>query len=274
MSVNAGADGGMISGENGLVAGLGLIVNLLNEIGPQTSKTKWSAFLKRQLSGRSPWISGLFHGFRTGTKRNTSSIVPVVSLDEAQRVRQLITSDLRYLHFDREGITTTEAPLGPLLIRLNEQFQRATWRAQLLGTKKASPGQAILTLRRRANRKERWVVQCTPFPDTKGLAESLYAILGKALLSGTLSRLRMCRHCGRYLVVKSAKQEVCKECKPAYQNKRRADQGYFRQAYKERTESRKRKARRLLREKADQGTIQLVTKLSPRTIERLAEEVK
>src|SRR5262245_58745877 len=273
-----------------LMDGLRLIADLLNTIRPETTKVTWKRFLKSYRPRAGSLISGPFDAWETRGRHRRASMLPSVTLDEARRVRQSIESDLRYLDFDHKGIPTTEHPLGPLLIKLNNLTKRsesASWQCRPLAQAKPARGQAVLVLRRRDRKGElrmkRWVTEFLPFGETKTLEEWLYAVLGRALLTGELGKLRLCRLCAKYLVVKSAKQEVCRECKITFQNRRRIEQGYFRenrQINKEMKERRRRLARendaielarQLKREGHGFQQIKEQTKLPDRDINRVME---
>jgi len=114
--------------------------------------------------------------------------------------------------------------------RLAEQFTAGSWHCAALGPGKAEPGQAILKLTRRDDRIERWAATFVPFRVTRTLEESLYAILGRALLTGTLGRLKVCRQCGKYLVaVKDRKRDFCEgtTCKQDFHKHERGGTMYY-----------------------------------------------
>jgi len=209
--------------EKPILQELQLIATFLNAVGADMTRSQWHDYLKafrKENGARGPLIA--FKG--------NGRIVAACTLRHAKEVRQHISSDLRYLQFDREHIRTTEHPFGPLMLRLTEQFTAGSWQCTALGTANAEPGQAILRLRRQGKTEERWAATFTPFRVTRTLKDSFYAILGRALLSGTLTRLKLCLHCGRYFVaIKDRKRQVCPEgtCKDDYQNKKKKDRNYW-----------------------------------------------
>lgn len=259
-----------------IINGLQLVADFLNAVGPGKTRPDWKAFLKQYRQHRGVAI-GLFFSWRTDWKKKCVRAVPTVDLEEATRVRSLIASDLHYLRFDNEGIITKEHPLGPLLLRLNERLQNerpqheqpqyGSWQCYALGNAKPRPGQAILTIRRNGL-QERYAVQFEPYPYTDTVEDSLYAILGRALLTGTLGRLRICRACGKYLVVNDMKRGVCPPCKDNFYNRTRPA-NYWKER-REGIKSRKiERAKALARQGVSIETIQKETGLSERVVENL-----
>jgi hypothetical protein len=215
--------------------------------------------------------------------RDGGRIVASVTLRNAKEVRQFIVSDLRYLHFDRERIRTAEAPFGPLLIRLSEQATVGQWQCVKLGRGKAEPGQAILKLKRQGGITERWTTTFLPFGDVRTLKEKFYAILGRALLTGTLTRLKLCRQCGRYLVaVKDLKREFCEgtTCKDYFHSGQKKKVGYYTDRRKTQRKDAIKKARQLLAAGRAQKIprralfeqIEAATKLPYRVVEKVFED--
>lgn len=210
-----------------LIGRLQFIAEFLNAVRPETTPSQWREYLKEYLRYyRKKHVPlGPLIAFGTTGQRKAS-----VTLRKAKEVRQFIASDLHYLHFDREQIPTPETPFGPLTIRLNEHFKAGSWHCAVLGTSKAEPGQAILTLKRHDGTQERWATTFVPFRCTRTFEESLYAILGRALLTGTLGRLKVCRQCGKYLVaVKDRKRDFCEgtTCKQDFHNHERGGTTYY-----------------------------------------------
>ncbi len=257
---------GVVRTREPIVEGLEWIADFLNGIGPDTTEAQWKAFLrKRKPTGL---ITGPLFVWAGKTLR------PVVTLDEAKTARQFIASDLRYLQFDREGLTTTEHPLGPLLVRLSTQFTAGTWVCEPLKDGRPDPGQAVLTLRRTHGRKERWGAKFVPFYTTRTLAEKCYAILGRALVNGALGTLRVCLHCEQYLVVSDERRQVHPSCKVDFQNRKR-EQGKRRYSKEWRERKREQQlviARKLKRAGHPPRKIKAATKLPARVVEAVFNE--
>jgi hypothetical protein len=206
-----------------ILKGLQFIAEFLNAVGPNTTREEWRAYLKRYIDAQrakgSPLVLGPLVKFESTDKLRLKA---AVTLRDAKQTRQFIKSDLRYLYFDRERIQTKEAPFGPLTLRLNTQFKAGTWHCVKLKAAKPEPGQAVLTRKRQDGATERWAASFQPFRVTRNLAEYCYAILGRALTSGKLGRLKICRHCGKYFVaVKDLGRDFCPNttCKDAFFNR-------------------------------------------------------
>lgn len=204
-----------------ILTGLQFIAEFLNAVGPNTTRKEWRAYLKRYIDAQRS--KGMRYTFgplvQWGT---TGNLKAAVTLRDAKQTRQFIKSDLRYLYFDHERIQTTEAPFGPLTLRLNTQFKAGTWLCVSVDAAKPEPGQAVLTRKRQDGKTERWAASFQPFRVTRNLTESCYAILGRALTSGKLGRLKMCRECGRYFVaVKDLGRDFCPNttCKDDFFNR-------------------------------------------------------
>lgn len=208
-----------------IVQALKPIAEFLNGVGAKTTPSEWRGFLQTYLKTRmEDGLIGLMVWVGPGRFKAT------ITLRQAKEVRQCIVSDLRYLDFDREHRTTTEAPFGPLTLRLSEVFTAGSWHCAALGTQKAEPGQAILTLKRQNGEKERWAATFLPFREVRTLKEKFYAILGRTLLTGDLTRLKICRQCGKYFVaLKDRKRDFCEgaTCKDQYHSDQRSKSGYY-----------------------------------------------
>ncbi len=204
-----------------IVQGLHLLKDFLNAVGPRTTKTEWKAFLKRIEANRG---GSLFFVFVTNTKTGHTKRVPDITLEEAKEIRWWINNDLRFLRTDKE----LEMPFDPLIFRLSELKLETGWQCfPFTGSSKPRPGQAILTNRWRNGSKGRWTAQS--WPVTRTVRDSLYAILGGALVSGTLTRLKVCRECGKYLVVAHGKRDFCPntKCKDTFYNREKSQKAYF-----------------------------------------------
>ena len=69
-----------------------------------------------------------------------------------------------------------------------------------------------------ADWRRRWTVSFWPGSTTP--KERLYGFLAGALIRGTMNRLKVCRHCGKYIVVRDIKREFCPDtnCKNDFFN--------------------------------------------------------
>ncbi len=213
-----------------MIEALRFVADFLNAIGPTMTREQWRSYLKRHVRIQRVKGEGLILGPLVEWN-GAGRMVASVTLREAKQIRQNVTSALRYLDFDRRGIRfpsdpvnpgeqlfgrTGEHPFGPLMMRLTETFKPAGWRCISLGSTMPEPGQAILRLKRQDGRVERWAASYSPFGQVRTLQEWIYAMLGKALLSGLLGQFRMCAVCARYFVAwgKAAKRINCSDnCK-------------------------------------------------------------
>jgi hypothetical protein len=244
------------------------VAEFLNAVGPETTRDQWRAYLKTYLTTHDR--PGRFITF-VGNRQARAS----VTLSQAKEVRQFIVSDLRYLYFDRERIRTTESPFGPLTLRLNEQFKAGSWHCAALGSEKAEPGQAVLTRKRQDGTTERWATTFLPFREVRTLKERFYAILGRALLTGTLTRLKLCQQCGRYFVaVKDRKRDFCEgtTCKDDFHNQQEEREGYYRNRRQNERKDAIKKALNLKYQGAGFKKIQAETNLPNREVNRVLEE--
>lgn len=251
-----------------IVQALKPVAEFLNAVGPEMTRDQWRAYLKTFLKThgpRGPFIALVGDG----------RLKAVVTLRQAKEVRQFIYSDLRYLRLDKEGIRTEESPFGSLTLRLNELSTNGSWCCRALGKARAEPGQAILTLKRQGAGLERWAATFAPFRETPTLKETFYAILGRALLSGTLTRLKVCRQCAQYFVaVKDRKRDFCpgETCKRNFHRHKRERTDYYRKRRQDEREAATREARQLKREGAGFRKIKENTNLPDREVNRVLEE--
>lgn len=196
--------------------GLQFIAEFLNAVSPTTTRATWRAYLRRFIEARE--AQGYRYTFGPLADRPDEQVRRYkarATLRQAKHVRQLIASDLRYLHFDRDHLRTTEPPFAPLMIRLNEQFREGHWELKTLGPERPEPGQAVLRLRKSDGSIERYTASFKPpLRIARTLQEWVYAVLSPALLSGDLVRLKLCRQCAQYFVArKDLKRDFCsKRC--------------------------------------------------------------
>jgi len=200
---------------NGIIQGLRDVATFLNDVGMKTTQAQWNASLKKI---RSYWVgSSLSADWTTHASRRMPE-VQRMRLEEAQELRRLIDGDLEFLRSD----VPLDRPFYALVERLNNLELKMAWHCEPLGPKAKphDPSQAILKMHLDNGVMERWMVQA--WPVTRTLKDTIYAILGKALESGALNRLRVCRECGKYLVVADLKRRFCEastKCHDDYHNR-------------------------------------------------------
>ena len=219
---------------NGILRGLQDVATFMNVIHRDTSVRQWDACLKKI---RLYWVGTTLSGDWTAKKKNLHAIgpgttptqlaallkarhitaAPSVSLEEAQALRREIDKDLGFLRAD----TPPDRPFDDLVAQLNKLKLVTAWRCDPLASNTTRhSAQAILKTRWNNGVVERWAAQSWPVTTT--LMDHFYAILGKAIETGALSRLKVCRECGKYLVVADLKTRFCPEsrkCHDAYHNR-------------------------------------------------------
>jgi hypothetical protein len=101
---------------------------------------------------------------------------------------------------------------------------------EIKGDRKPWPGQNVL----HSGDGRRWVT--TPWPIARNTKELLYTVLAGALIYGTLDRLKVCRECKKYMVVKDLKRQFCEgsKCKDEYFNRQKLEDGTFQTARRKR----------------------------------------
>ncbi len=197
--------------------GLQFVAEFLNAITPTTTRSAWRAFLRQYIEaleaeGRTLAFGPLIDRPDDRVRRYKAR----VTLREAKEVRQLIAPYLRYLCFDREHISTTELPFTALVVRLNQRFREGHWVLERLGPDRPKRGIAVLRIRKSDGSIERYAASFRPpLGDILTFRESVDAILSRALLSGDLVRLKLCRQCAMYFVAaKDLKRDFCSDlCK-------------------------------------------------------------
>ena len=247
-----------------IIGGLQLLADFLNAIGPNTTETQWQTYLK--MMERHP-RGGIFFDWTTDMKIRDTKLVPDVNLKEAKEVQLLINNDLSFLK-ENKGIKN---PFDQLIFNLNSLNLKTGWQCVPLDGSKPPPGQAILTINWADGSKGRWTAQSWPITTT--LRDSLYAILGGALVSGTLNRLKVCRECGRYIVVTDLKRCFCsdKNCKDVFYNRDKVKKGIFKKRREQKKQADMDNAIKLIRKGAPYKEVQDKTGLPKRDIERLFE---
>lgn len=220
-----------------IIQGLHLLADFLNAVGLRTTKSEWKAFLEKMEANRH---GGVFFIWVTNTKTKRTKQVPDVTLEEAKEIRWWINNDLGFLRTDKE----LEMPFDALVFRLNQLKLETGWQCfPFMGSSTPRPGQAILRIRWGDGSQGRWTAQS--WPVTKTLKDSLYAILGGALVSGTLTRLKVCRECGKCLVVADRKRCFCPDtkCKDKFYNREKAQKGTFKKYYQHRKRAAQRRGK-------------------------------
>ena len=104
---------------------------------------------------------------------------------------------------------------------------------------------------------ERLIVQ-ERGPSLRGLRETLFFIIYKALLNGKFGKLRRCKKCGKFCVPPKGGDHCSEFCRRASSNKERANANYFANKYVTNKKSRLdgAKARFLQRAKEAKHSIQ------------------
>ncbi len=219
-----------------IVRSLRRIAEFLNVMGPGATQAHWNAFLKEVPGGEQAHLG--------------SWCIP---WDEAKKLRRQIHHDLAFLRWrnialacelsdapdqakdhrpwtdDERAFFRADAPLerpfDDLVDRLNKLEFKTVWQYQPLAPqdKPSDPSQATLEFRWKDGTTGRWATHSWMSAD--GLQGLLYAVLGKALESGLLSRLRTCQLCNQYLVVTRVTKQFCPGCKVTHHNHNRP--GYF-----------------------------------------------
>ena len=209
-----------------LVRDLRRIAAFLNAMGPGATPAHWDAFLKEvsQLTpARQDTMRGDIKEWAAEGKLSQAEADAIalsiwrVTFDEAQKLRGEIDYDLGFLKAD----TPPERPFDDLVDRLNDLRLPMAWCCMPLApqARPHDPSQATLKIRWRNGATRRWTTRS--WHVTKGLRDYLYAVLGKVLESGLLSRLKTCQLCKEYLVVTRATKKFCPRCKVTYHNHNR-----------------------------------------------------
>jgi hypothetical protein len=207
-----------------LVRALRRIAAFLNAMGPGATSTHWEAFLKEvgQLTpeeqAQQDTMRGVIKEWVAEGKLSQAEADAMVwdaptywqvTFDEAKKLRGEIDYDLGFL----KAAAPPERPLDDLLERLNELKLPMVWRCESLDdrARPADPSAATLSIRWKNGQTKRWTTRSWYF--TRGIRAHLYAILGKALENGLLSKLKTCQLCEQYLVVTRATKTFCPPCK-------------------------------------------------------------
>lgn len=196
---------GVTHNEQPLVGALRLIATFVNAMGPRATPAGWDAFLKEEVFSLLP------------AEEQAQRHFWCVTWDEAKKLRGEIDYDLGFL----KANTPPERPLDDLLERLNELKLPMVWGCKPLGdgARPDDPSAATLSIRWKNGEMKRWTTRSLHF--TYGLRAHLYAVLGAALTSGLLSRLRTCQRCDQYHVVTRVTRQFCPSCKVTYHNHHR-----------------------------------------------------
>ncbi len=177
---------------------LALIASFLNTILPGAMDRKWQAFTKKcDTIGK-----GTYHLARMG-------------LHDAINLRCEMHEALSFLRAQPRQLKKEQNPYAELIYLLNDLKVPTAYQASEVRKGRTTwPGQA----RFRSRDGRRWAVLSWPVSNTP--KEILYGFLAGALIRGTLNRLKVCRHCGKYIVVRDIKREFCPgtNCKIDYFN--------------------------------------------------------
>lgn len=268
--------GGGLMRVNWIIRGLQRVAAFLNSVGSQTTQAQWHRFLKKEVGDLTPaeqttlrrWIEeDVALGKMTRVQadaalRDAPPPMWRVTLDKAQELRRGIHNDLEFLRSD----SPLDRPFDALVDRLNDLQLKMAWRCEPLAPRatRRDPSQAIFKMRWGDGTVERWVAQS--WPVTKPLIKNiLYAILGKALETGVLGRLKVCRECEKYIVVADVKRRFCsRKCHDEYHN--RVTHAENR---KHRREAAILKANRLMGAGKSNDVIQEQTELPRRVVEQI-----
>lgn len=207
-----------------IVEGLQRIVGFMNAVGSETTENQWGEYLNVFLKKNGPIMP--FYSMATNIQTGRGRIVPELSLEAAQQLRWWMHNDLGFVRAEEPMAMPFEA----LVERLNELKLELVWQCDAApeSFKRFDPSQVIVKIRRDDGTIERWAT--ISWPLTKTPKDHFYAILGKALETGDLTRLKVCRHCGQYLLaVKDRKRAFCPggKCKDAFHAQERGEDGYY-----------------------------------------------
>lgn len=226
-----------------IVEGLQEIVGFLNAIDSKTTESQWNNYLNLFLKQNGPIFP--FYSLATNIQTGRGRNVPTLNLDEAKELRWWMNNDL--------GFVRAEYPLAmpfeALVYRLNELKFELGWQCEASPQifKRFNTSQAIVKMRRGDGTTGRWAT--ISWPITKTPKDHFYAILGKALETGDLTRLKVCRHCGKYLLaVKDCKRDFCEgtKCKDVFHSLQRGRIDYYKDRRKKERKAAIKKASQLL----------------------------
>jgi hypothetical protein len=226
-----------------IVEGLQEVVEFLNAIDSDTTTSQWEKYLNAFLKKNGP-ISPFFSvatDIQTGRGRNA----PRLSLEEWKQLRWWMNNDLGFVRAEKPFAMPFEA----LVYRLNELKFQLGWQCDAAPQrfKRFNSSQAIVKIRWGDGTTGRWAT--ISWPITKTPKDHFYAILGKALETGDLTRLKVCRQCGKYLVtVKDRKRDFCEgtTCKDDFHSGQRKKVGYYTDRRQAQRKDAIKKARQLL----------------------------
>lgn len=256
-----------------IVKALQVIAEFLNAVTPDMTEETWARVCrglqeKAEMSRRTLWAT---HADAILLRRRLEGV-----LADVIGINRMSDED-----FERSKQTwPPSGPFSELIACLNDCRFRLEWQCDRLeaGEKPGDPFQPVMTVRRGKAIVGRWVTRSSP-KIMPTLEEWCYSILGRALETGDLLRLKMCRQCKckRYFVAaKDSKREFCPEttCKDDYHNLGKT------QAWRKRERRKKLKlAKALLEQGEKDGTplrivkniIHKKTGLGERVIERFCE---
>lgn len=252
-----------------IVEGLQEVAGFLNAVSAETTQHHWRHYLKTWLKQHGPIFP--FFSLATNLLTRRRRTVPALTLEAAKDLRWWMHNDLGFVR----SAKPLARPFEALVYRLNELKLEMGWQSDAVTQdfKRFNPSQAIVNIRWDDGTVGRWAT--ISWPITKTPKDHFYAILGKALETGDLTRLKVCRWCKKYIVaVKDRKLDFCPgtTCKDSFHNHEKGDTGYHKERRRKRREQQLQDARKLVKTGAPFAKITAATGLPQRAIERLLEE--
>ena len=257
-----------------IVDGLMQAVEFLNAIGAETTDEQWRAFLEAILKKNRPF--GPFNSLATNILTGGGRDVPTLRLEEAKQLRWWMNNDLGFVRAKKP----VAKPFEGLVYRLNKLKQEMRWQCDAApeSFKRFNPSQAIVKIRWADGTVGRWAT--ISWPMIKTPEDYFYSILGKALETGDVTRLKICRECGKFFVaVKDRKRGFCEgtTCKDDFHNRQKGRDDYYKnRRQKERKKAHKAASKLLVAGRAEKihhrtlfERIKEKTKLPAREIEKI-----
>lgn len=184
-----------------------------------------------------------------------------MTIEAAKGLQGELHQDLRRLHRPR-ALTRIYRPDGNpfanILVKLKQLQLHFRWTARK--EKKGSARGFIFG-------QDRWLIQSWPATDDK--RQAFYFVLGEALRNGSIATLKVCPYlaCGKYHVAKDPRKEFCAdECRHRFNNRKKAQDGKFREYRKAERQQASNKAIRLIK------ALSFKTELSHRQIQKIQAE--
>lgn len=228
-----------------IIEGLQMIADFLNSVGSDTTEEEWMRacpVLQRKVGQMT---------IATATDTGLSREVLWATLAEARNLRWWLNNDLCFAR----GVGLEKNPFQALVYRLNECKFEMGWQCDPVakGVQPFHSQQAVVAIRQDKQTLGRWAA--VSWPITRTMKEWCYAILGKALETGDILRLKTCRQCAKYfVVVKDAKLVFCAPaCKRTYHQQDRAMTGYYQDRRRRKRKQDLATARGIVKSVKDQG---------------------